>query len=278
VIVVRLAASIVTLTLLATAAGAQAPKLDDVVARIEGYATDYGSRLANVVAEETYRQEIPVPTAAAIGVPARRTLRSDYALTRVEGRDAWVGYRDTFEVDGRPVRDHEHRLQQLLGSGDLAQADRIAVQNSRFNLANNFLPRTVNVPTFALNLLSERYRDRFRAQRAGTDVVAGRLAWIVEFTERDRPTIVRSSNGGDQPSRIRVVAAPESGEILQTTVSWKQIEGSIVVQYGRVPRINVAVPLTMAERYTALDSSGIRGDATYTNYRRFETSGRVIEP
>ena len=88
---------------------------------------------------------------------------------------------------------------------------------------------------------------------------------------------MRTSGGGDQPSKIRVLADPDTGEVLQTTVSWKQIEASIVVQYGRVPGISVPVPVTMSERYsTSLDSMGIRGDATYTRYRQFETSGRVI--
>jgi hypothetical protein len=266
------------LALLALPVRAQAPKLDDVVDRIGFYVSDYGARLASVVAEETYTQQIPVRSAAWLGKPARRTLRSDYALVRVDGRDAWVGYRDTFEVDGRPIRDHDVRLQQLIHSGAIGQAASIAQQNARFNLASEFLQRNVNVPTFALNLLSDAYRDRFTAQRVGTDVVRGRLVWIVEFTERGRPTIVRTASGGDQPSRLRVLADPSSGEVVETTVFWKQIDGSIRVQYGRVPEIDVPVPLTMAERYTALDSIGVQGNATYSKYRHFETSGRLIAP
>lgn len=270
---------LLALSLGAASGAAQAPKLGDVVERIGRYVTEYGTRLASVVAEETYRQEISARTAAALGMPARRTLRSDYVLTRLDGRGSWVGYRDTFEVDGRPVRDHEGRLQQLIASGALAQAARIADQNSRYNLGTRFFPRNVNVPTFALDLLSDTYRDRFGAQRIGTEVVDGRVAWIIDFRERQRPTIVRTSNGRDRLSRIQVVADPETGEVLRTTASWDQMVGSIVVEYGHVAGISAPVPLTMSERLNADDEAiGIRGDATYTNYRQFRTDGRLIAP
>jgi hypothetical protein len=270
---VRLAASLIALTWLVAPIDAQTPKLDDVVARIVRYVASYGERMASVVAEETYRQRIPI---GVFPPNNERTLRSDYVLTRASG--SWVGYRDTFEVDGRPVRDHDQRLQQLIANGAIAQAARIADQNSRFNLANDALPRNVNVPTFALDMLSEQYRDRFTARRAGTDVVDGQAAWVIEFQERDRPTIVRNPNGRDQPTRLRVLANPETGEILQTTVTWEQAHGSIIVRYGQVPAIDVRVPLTMSDRFTMPSSIEVIGDATYTNYRTFQTAARLINP
>ena len=267
----RLATSLLVLALLRVPVSAQAPKLDDVVDRIGRYVAGYSERLSNVVAEEAYRQYIPV---GVFPPNNERKLRSDYVLTRASG--SWVGYRDTFEVDGRPVRDRGARLRQLIGSGAFAEAALIANQNSRFNLANDALPRNVNVPTFAFDLLSDRYRRRFSAQRSGTDVVDRRVAWVLEFRERDRPTIVRNSNGQDQPSRLRVMADPETGEIFQTTVTWDQVRGSIIVKYGRVATIDVRVPLTMSDRFTMPSAIEVVGDATYTNYRQFQTGGRLI--
>jgi hypothetical protein len=269
---VSLAAAIVSLAWLS--AGAQAPKTGDVVARVFAYVADYGAQLANVVAEETYRQRAP----RASGPDQERTLRSDYALTWAGARDGWVGYRDTFEVDGLAVRDREQRLQRLLESGATGQAARIAEQNARFNLRNDLLPRTVNVPTFALDLLQPRFRDRFSARRVGSEALDGKTAWLVEFRERNRPTIVRTPEGRDQPSRIEALVDPATGEIHRTTVSWERVKGSIVVDYGRVPGLSVPVPITMFERFTTRDGDEISGDATYANYRRFETSGRLIEP
>lgn len=264
----------VVLVALLTLAAAQAPKPDEVVARVYRYASDYGGELANVVAEETYRQRAP----QARGPERLRTLRSDYALTWVGPREGLVWYRDTFEVDGLAVRDRGERLQQLLAGGATGQAARIAEQNSRFNLRNDLLPRNINVPTFALDLLQSRYRDRFSTRRIGAEPLTDRTGWVLEFRERARPTIVRTPDGRDQPSRIEALVDPLTGEIHRTTVSWERVKGSVIVAYDRVPGIAVPVPITMFERYTTPDGDEISGDATYANYRRFETSGRLIEP
>jgi hypothetical protein len=53
-------------------AGAQAPRLGDVVARVDQYLSDYGTRLENVVVEETYQQE----ATGGGGLRLVRTLRS----------------------------------------------------------------------------------------------------------------------------------------------------------------------------------------------------------
>jgi hypothetical protein len=251
---------------------AQVPELGDVITRVHAHVLTFESQLAAVVAEETYVQTVDTGGAAS----RSRTLRSDYALTRVGGRSEAVGYRDTFEVDGRPVRDREERLQRLLTSGASDQAARIADENARFNLAGDLLSRNINVPTFALELLHPRYRERFSAKRIGTGVIDGRVCWEIEFRERERPTIVRTPEGRDQPSRLLALVDPASGQVWRTTVSWQNITGSIVVTYGYAATIPTLVPLTMSERYVTRGGSRIGGEASYTNYRRFETSGRIL--
>src|SRR5262245_27953445 len=110
------------------AAVAQQPKLDHVVSRLGKYLAEYEHRLSLVVAEERYQQSVDMASDAPTGngppdapePPAGhqdRSLRSDYALTRASDKQAWVGYRDTFEVDGRPVRDRDDRLQRTLTDG-----------------------------------------------------------------------------------------------------------------------------------------------------------------
>jgi len=100
---VRLVASAFTFALLTVPAGAQTVRLGHVIARLDRYLLDYEERLANVVAEETYRQWAEEgPTYRRF--KTERILRSDFALTLTPERNR-VGYRDTFEVDGSPVRD-----------------------------------------------------------------------------------------------------------------------------------------------------------------------------
>lgn len=280
-------------------ASAQEPKPDDVAGRVGAYVASYAMQLASVVAEETYVQTVDQGSPSTSGSapfrggpdaygPADRTLsttsrlankrvlRSDYALTRVDDRGVFVGYRDTFEVDGRAVRDREERLQQLLMSGAVGQAARIAEQNARFNVAEELLTRTINVPTFALELLHPRNRERFSVKHTGSETLNGQQAWVIEFREREKPTIVRTPDGRDQPSRVLAVVDPLTGTVLKTTLSWEKLTGSIVVTYGLVPRIPALVPMTMSERYTTRGGSRIAGEAVYANYRQFQTGGRLI--
>jgi hypothetical protein len=273
---VRSIAGTFTLILLTIPVGAQTVRLGDVVARLDNYLQSYEERLANVVAEETYRQWVEQGPTTRRSTTSR-VLRSDYALTLTSERNRWVGYRDTFEMDGVPVRDREERLQPLLSSGAVGQAARIAEQNARFNLGEDLISRNINIPTFALEMINPRSRDRFRVRRTGTDVLDGRPGWLIEFRERERPTLVRTPDGRDQPSRVIALVDIQTGEVLQTVLTWERVKGSIAVSYGDAPGIPVPVPIRMAERYVTGSGALVIGEATYANFRQFETSARIIQ-
>lgn len=262
---------------LTVAVGAQRLQLGDVVARLDRYLENYGERLANVVAEESYRQWVEQGPANDRRTSSR-TLHSDFALTLTSERNRWVGYRDTFEVDGVSVRDRDERLQRLLSSGAIGQAARIADQNSRFNLGNDLVSRNVNIPTFALQIMHPRLRDRFKLRRTGDGVLDGRAGWLIEFREQGRPTLVRTPEGRDQATHINVLVDVETGEVLQTVLTWEHVDGSITVSYGRAVGIPVPVPIRMTERYVTGKGDLVAGEATYGNYRQFETSARIVPP
>jgi hypothetical protein len=248
-------------------AHAQAPRLEDVLRRLSAYLDSYEQRLAAVVAEEQYRQSAG---------QRERNLRSDYALTRAADKEAWVGYRDTFEVDGKPIRDREDRLIRLLTGGMAAGAARIAEESSRFNLANTVVTRNINVPTLVLEMLHPRNQWRFRLSKSGEDVIEGTHAWRLDYKERERPTFIRNSNGRDRPTHGSIWVNPATGEVWQTLLTWdSEPRGTITVTYGHAPNIDALVPLSMTERYDAKNST-ITGDASYSNYRQFQTSARLL--
>jgi hypothetical protein len=56
----------------------------------------------------------------------------------------------------------------------------------------------------------------------------------------------------------------------------ERVKGSITVEYGHVAAVPVLVPVRMAERYEAPTGEVVSGEATSANFRRFETSGRVV--
>lgn len=264
----------------AASPAAQAPSLDQVMARVTAYARDYGPRLSTVVSEERYRQEMDsLPAGSSPSPSQQRTLRSDYVLTRVPATDDWVGYRDTFDMDGRPVREREERLLKILqGGGPRANAEaaRIASENARYNLGSSTFVRNINIPTFALDLMHPRYRKQFSFKKAGEEMLSGTRVWRIEYREREFDTIVHRQDGHDQPLRGFLWVDPLSGEVWRTALSWTSgPEGSITVTYGRTPVVDVLVPVRMAERY--IDGAfALLGDATYSNYRRFETAGRLL--
>jgi len=269
---VRRTAIACVLLLMPTAGMAQRLNLDEVVKRLGAYIVSYESRLATVVAEETYVQTLNAP-----GPRQVRRLRSDYVLTRAADRDVWVGFRDTFEMDGAAVRDRDSRLQRLMSSGALAQAARIAAESSRYNLANDVVTRNVNVPTFALEVLHPRNHWRLTFRRADPQGPEYPGTLELEFRERERPTIVRRPDGRDNPMRGTIRVVTSTGEVTRTRVSWDGLDGSVEVTYGRVEGIDVVVPLTMSETFTRGDTT-ISAEASYSNYRQFRTSGRLITP
>jgi hypothetical protein len=52
---------------------------------------------------------------------------------------------------------------------------------------------------------------------------------------------------------------------------------NIAVTYGRVPDIDSLVPLKMADKYID-GATEIRGEAVYSKFRQFRTSGRLLTP
>ena len=268
-------ASAFALALLPASVGAQTTPPGDVMARLDSYLLGYEERLANVVAEETYRQWVEHGAKNSRSTTTR-VLRSDFALTLTPERNRWVGYRDTFEVDGTPVRDRDERLQRLLSDGAVGQAARIAEQNARFNLGQYLVTRNINVPTFALEMMSPRMRDRFKVRRRGADTLDGRPGWLIEFREQDRLTFVRTPDGRDQPARVVALVDMQTGEVLRTILTVARVKGSITVSYGRASDIPVLVPIRMAEHYVARTGEIVAGEATYANFRQFQTSVRVI--
>jgi len=243
----------------------------DYIARFE---TDASA----LVAEEHYIQRLD-HGAGAGRTSVTRELRSDYVLVKPADSEPWLGYRDIFEVDGAPVRDRDARLVQMLSSttaDSRARASAFVREGSRFNLGPE---RTVNTPTLPLQLLARANDSRFRL---GVPRGWTRLTQVeVTFEERGRPTIVRTPEGAYVESRGTVVLRVADGAILAARLSFfftgdrrEDPEARLSIEYGAVPNVTVPVPLRMVEELPMRGSSAT-GTATYTNYRRFQTSARI---
>ena len=263
------------------ATAAAQPSLNDILSRLDRYLAEYEQTLASVVAEERYSQTLSI--IASLGKPEvieRRALVSDYALARSPGGQTWAGFRDTYEVDGKPVRGREARLAALLATGTAessASARRIALENMRFNIGEEVAARNVNVPTMALDLVHKANRSRFSLRRSAGETIDGKTTWQLSFNERERPTIVRDDRGRDRPTRGSIWVDQTTGEVLKTSLEWDgEPRGFITVNYAFEPTINALVPVRMSEWYRR-GNGLVDGEATYSNYRRFQATSRILQ-
>jgi hypothetical protein len=259
--------------------------LDVILKRAGEYVLRYGESFRNLTAEEKYKQWETGP--AIYGHRRRvRMLRSDIVFVRTPGALPWASFRDVFEVDGRPTREREQRLQRLLVApteSSRAQMKAILDENSRYNLHQDEAYRNVNVPTLGLLFLLPENQKRLSFTLAPKDgrTIAGFLTVAVRFEESSQPTLVRNQDDQDMPARGSFWIDPVRGAVLRTEID---LSGSyfVATQYRRETGLDVFVPDTMRERcrlatyrdpVTLRDRPrGIAGHARYSKYRRFQVT------
>ena len=266
---------------------AQTPSLDDVLDRLGAYLADYEVKLTTVAADERFEQRYRTWTGSFNSVDERRTLRSDFIFLRLPGGSAWMGMRDTYEVDGAPSRGKQARLEQMLASADrgaMDEARRIVDGNRRHNLGP--VQRTVNVPTQALDMLARQHRSRFKFARTGETRLDGVRVWTISFTEQTRPTMVVTPFGDDVRTRGIAWIDPITGAVRRTQLDF-ELEDSgeaglsrIEVRYAHDAALGLLVPEEMTERYSAklsrFHSFELATKASYKDFRSFQTSARLI--
>jgi hypothetical protein len=250
------------------------PELSTLLGRAGEYVRSYHEMLTTIVAEEQYVQR-----ANRMNYEEEtRTLKSEFALVRGEpGENLWLAIRDVIEVDGQRIADQSRLNALLTGSrGNLRAAARaIADEQAKYNVGDIY--RTINVPTLPLEFLLPDRQSRFRFREAGITTVSGVATTAVAYTERSRPTIIRTPNGRDVVAKGTAWIDRE-GRVLKTelvTTAPGGVRAGITVTYGSEPRLNLLVPVTMHETYSTRVSQ-ITAVATYRNFRRFETETRIV--
>ena len=281
----------------ATAAAEPAESLKGmppIIAAATRHVSDFAERARTLIADEHNVQEIKAwpSMASTAGRPsmsgmtvAKRILDSEVALVSMTG-ELWLMARDILRVDGKPVPAAQRVPLPAPRPGSTAEATaefkRIAQQGARFNLGA--VHRDLNTPTLTLWLLTPQVVSRFSFSAKGQEKVGGRTARIVEFKERQAPYLF----GVEQvptPVTGRFWIEPSTGIVLKSELLLVpnparnlRSRALLTVTFALDPAVNVWVPHEMTERYDGNSSSNFETSiSTYTNYRQFGTSARIVQ-
>jgi hypothetical protein len=263
---------------------AQEPTLDVVVDRLRSYLIDYETKVLQVAADEQYDQWVKRLPGYGGAVVSRRKLQSTFFLVRLPDGQAWHGLRDVSSVDGKAVTRPDRSMEELLRERAADAVERglaMTRANAKYNIGGAY--RTINVPLQTLELLHPQHRNQFQFTAAGQARMAGQQTWQVDFAEQKSPSIITDGFGGDILARGRVWVEPLTGAVLKTELrvggptSAFQYPALITVEYRRDKRLQLLLPYELEETYT-FNIEVLHGHASYRNYRRFETSAKLLGP
>jgi hypothetical protein len=263
---------------LPVASGAQAPpstrppdtSAKAVVAKAVAYLKEYQEALRFVLSDEVTVQEVFNRTGNRV---ARRETSGDYFLTYLPADGGWIGVRDIAIVDGMPVENRDN-LRELLTRGSFARIGRqLADGNARYNIGS--IGRNFNDPMLALAILDDKHRDRFKFDRRRAEATPSGPLVTVSFTERDRPTLVRGSDGGAAFAKGELVIDATTGHIHRTFITLKVdgTQASLTTVFTRNDKLALWLPASLSEQYKRVSGAlreTVSVESTYTNYRRFD--------
>lgn len=258
----------------------------ELLARVNRYVQQAEEHLAVLIGDETYHQDV---WTAHVGGGIRRVGESQHTASRVirsetlfmslaQDGNGWLSVRNVRSVDGRAVQDSKGRLDRILKSAGLdylLQLRLLKAESARYDVGQVW--RTTGDPMLVFRFLLAVNQSRFAFSNFHHETVDGIDVVKVAFDEHDRPTAI-DFNGQDALSHGAVWVRPDDGTIVRTRLEIKThtaLDAGVVVTFNHDARLNVWVPHRMEESYES-ERQRTNCTATYTNFRRFETSGRLI--
>lgn len=260
-----------------------AVELPALLQKATRYVMQFRTTFSQVIGIERYQQTVRRSTVHR--GPRTRRLDSEVFMTSVGNPDTYMTVRSVLKVDGRPVTGAQNRVATILattGSDRWDQLKTLASEGARYNLG--FVGRTFNDPTLALTFLGAGLRDRFAFSTLESSRSDG--AWIhrLQFTETTRPSLIRDDRDDLDAEVSGTIDVNDEGGILATNlrvVIPSRVTASVRVNYRYESKLKMMVPWSMTEDYRNDDGRDrgvtlITCEARYSDYRRFETSGRLL--
>jgi hypothetical protein len=276
----------------AAATAQETATLATVLDRAGAYVAEFHRQLSSLVAEETYVQDWKTvwKSHGRTGFTdiSHRVTKGDLLLVKPPGADAWIGYRDVYEVNGTPVHDRDDALATAFRDGSLSTDERIRTlleESARYNIGG--IRRNVNWPVYPLLFLEKVNQYRFRFKVATDRRVTASAAesspsgafrvsteiWVVEYDEKMAGTMIRTENHKDLPSHGRFWIEPASGRVLMSELvaENRALKATLTVSYQSEPLFGMLVPVEMHELYEGRrDHTRIEAVATYGRFRALQ--------
>jgi hypothetical protein len=248
-------------------ASAQKVQATDLTPKVAAYIRSFIGNFSNVVAEESYKQEIPSPR-------RKRQLKSDVMLVKYPGAEGWLIFRDVFEVDGKSVRSEPERLTKLFvepPESALRRAREISSASEKYNLANI---GNINNPLLVMALMQEQNHERFRFTLGNLDKSLGPDIRILQFQEFRSPSLIKLDGNADVFSSGLLWVEQATGRVVKTqfNVGRRGAGIEIVTTFKNDPDLQIDVPVLLKEWYPAGTDGDITGEATYSHFRRFQVN------
>ena len=141
---------------------------------------------------------------------------------------------------------------------------------------------------FALQILERSNQPRFKFKRTNDRVPDGVKkepavsaafrtsieVWAIEYEEKQRGTLIRTTDYRDLPSRGRFWIEPDTGRVLisELVARNRAVHGTVDVSYQSEPLLGLLVPIEMRERYDDQRGARIEAVATYGRFRQFQVN------
>lgn len=272
---------------LVVGAASQQPPVDAVVAAAAAYVREYQARLSSVVADETYVQQIASAVPIGQPIPRYRKTTGEVFFMFAPGGDEWMAVRDLAVVDGQAIKDRLKVLDELKRLPVQEVVAAFKAHNSKFNIGRT--SRNFNEPTLTLRVFGADHIGRFAFQQKRVERKPDGALVVLAFAEKRGPTLIRDLTHGAVLSSGEVTVEPVSGQIRRTllTAVAGAIRFEMITDYVLDKRLGTWVPDRFRERYqhgnaptsveAAADYEDVVCEARYANYRRFETTAKIIK-
>jgi hypothetical protein len=269
-----------TLVIAAFVAG-QAPSADAVIAKMDAYLDSYEPQLSSLIADELLIQEIETSLSRSFfsedATRQRRRLVSEVAFVALPNDAGWLGFRNVKTVNNLKVQSGDRSLTAALQVSSYDAARSLLNASAAQNLG---LPRTTNLPNLPLEFLHQRNRKRLVPRLDAAERIRGIDTMQVVFIERMTPALIQTPDGADMPSIVRAWI-DRQGRLLRAEVSTFQASSAVPsntirVEFTEHKNLGLLVPTEMRETFPVVQPAKGTGVAKYSNFRRFQTSARIV--